>query len=178
MVHVLCTTTAIGLRDRAGRRCEAEAQKLITTEFTVQIIYVHESFGTPQERPTQSCVQDETELPRVRPDEPINCQLFSSSPGNTRKHCDGTVTTTAPKIDFEVHKRCPPCGHGIAVQIMAEKAEAGFRPTSRAMQKLNFRSSTNICGYFSVDSFWSIHEFVASEFGQLIVKNKHTEKWY
>jgi len=115
-------------------------------------------------------------FPTRRPDEPINGQLFSSSPGNTRKHCDGTVTTTAPKIDFEVHKRCPICGHGNAVQIMAEKAEAGFRPTSRAMQKLNFRSSTNICGYFSVDSFWSIHEFVASEFGQLIVNGSDREQ--
>jgi hypothetical protein len=68
MVHVLCTTTAIGLiLETEGRRCEAEAQKINTTEFiTVLMIYVQESFGsTPQEGPTRSCVQDETELPRV-----------------------------------------------------------------------------------------------------------------
>ncbi|KAL7569782.1 hypothetical protein ACA910_005724 [Epithemia clementina (nom. ined.)] len=70
-------------------------------------------------------------------------------------------------IDFKTAKRKEPVGHCIAVRITAENAEAGFQPTSGGIQELNFRSTPNVWGYFSMDSSGSIHEFADSQFGHL-----------
>mmetsp|Transcript_14027 Transcript_14027/g.20077 ORF Transcript_14027/g.20077 Transcript_14027/m.20077 type:complete len:2365 (+) Transcript_14027:253-7347(+) len=79
-------------------------------------------------------------------------------------------------IDFDNEKRCPPRGHCIAVRITAENAEAGFKPTSGVIQELNFRSTANVWGYFSMDSSGSIHEFADSQFGHLFANGPDREQ--
>jgi acetyl-CoA carboxylase/biotin carboxylase 1 len=80
------------------------------------------------------------------------------------------------KIDFENVPRVPPNGHCIAVRITAENAEAGFKPTSGGIQELNFRSTPNVWGYFSMDSSGSIHEFADSQFGHLFANGPDREQ--
>jgi hypothetical protein len=78
-------------------------------------------------------------------------------------------------IDFGVAERLPPAAHCIAVRITAENAEAGFKPTSGGIQELNFRSTPNVWGYFSMDSSGSIHEFADSQFGHLFASGPKRE---
>ena len=40
-------------------------------------------------------------------------------------------------------------GHLVAVRVTAENPDAGFN-SSDSLQELKFRSSTNVCGYFSI----------------------------
>jgi acetyl-CoA carboxylase/biotin carboxylase 1 len=79
-------------------------------------------------------------------------------------------------IDFEKVSRVPPYGHCIAVRITAENAEAGFKPTSGGIQELNFRSTPNVWGYFSMDSSGSIHEYADSQFGHLFASGIDREQ--
>jgi acetyl-CoA carboxylase / biotin carboxylase 1 len=80
------------------------------------------------------------------------------------------------KIAFESTPRVAPYGHCIAVRITAENAEAGFKPTSGGIQELNFRSTPNVWGYFSMDSSGSIHEFADSQFGHLFASGPDREQ--
>jgi acetyl-CoA carboxylase/biotin carboxylase 1 len=80
------------------------------------------------------------------------------------------------RIDFERTPRVKPNGHCIAVRITAENAEAGFKPTSGGIQELNFRSTPNVWGYFSMDSSGSIHEFADSQFGHLFASGDNREQ--
>ena len=52
-------------------------------------------------------------------------------------------------------------------EITAENPDAGFIPTSGAIRELNFRSTPNVWGYFSVDSSGRVHEYADSQFGHL-----------
>lgn len=70
-------------------------------------------------------------------------------------------------IDFDNEVQNPPDGHVIAARITAENANEGFTPTSGPIQELNFRSSPNVWGYFSVDSSGRVHEFADSQIGHL-----------
>lgn len=79
-------------------------------------------------------------------------------------------------IDFDTAVRNKPSGHCIAVRITAENAEAGFKPTSGGIQELNFRSTPNVWGYFSMDSSGSIHEFADSQFGHLFASGTNREQ--
>lgn len=79
-------------------------------------------------------------------------------------------------IDFDTTKRMPAHGHCIAVRITAENAEAGFKPTSGGIQELNFRSTPNVWGYFSMDSSGSIHEYADSQFGHLFASGNDREE--
>lgn len=50
----------------------------------------------------------------------------------------------------------------------AENPEAGFKPNSGTVQELNFRSSSNVWGYFSVNSSGGgVHEYADSQFGHV-----------
>ena len=79
------------------------------------------------------------------------------------------------KIDFEfqdpasvgVQRKPRPQGHVVAVRITAENPDAGFKPSSGTLQELNFRSSTNVWGYFSVGTAGGLHEFADSQFGHI-----------
>ncbi len=70
-------------------------------------------------------------------------------------------------INFDMEQRIPPEGHCIAVRITAENPDAGFQPTSGTIEELNFRSTPDVWGYFSVDSSGTVHEFADSQFGHL-----------
>ncbi|KZW01238.1 hypothetical protein EXIGLDRAFT_603199 [Exidia glandulosa HHB12029] len=87
----------------------------------------------------------------------------------------GMAPHAASEIDFDMIKpesnqtqRKPrPKGHVIAVRITAENPDAGFKPSSGTLQELNFRSNTNVWGYFSVGSAGGLHEFADSQFGHI-----------
>ena len=83
---------------------------------------------------------------------------------------NGTSEIDFDMVDPEASKlqRKPrPKGHVIAVRITAENPDAGFKPSSGSLQELNFRSSTNVWGYFSVGSAGGLHEFADSQFGHI-----------
>jgi len=86
------------------------------------------------------------------------------------------VSDSKSVIDFSKTERVPPYGHCIAVRITAENAEQGFKPTSGGIQELNFRSTPNVWGYFSMDSSGSIHEFADSQFGHLFASGPDREQ--
>lgn len=81
--------------------------------------------------------------------------------------------TTAIDFDFEdpasaaTQRKPSPKGHVVAVRITAENPDAGFKPSSGTLQELNFRSSTNVWGYFSVAAAGGLHEFADSQFGHI-----------
>ncbi|XP_055374657.1 acetyl-CoA carboxylase [Condylostylus longicornis] len=69
-------------------------------------------------------------------------------------------------IDFENPPNKPrPWGHVIAARITSENPDEGFKPSSGTVQELNFRSSKNVWGYFSVAASGGLHEFADSQFG-------------
>ena len=70
-------------------------------------------------------------------------------------------------FDIDNEKPKPPNGHVIACRITAENPDQGFRPTSGSLQELNFRSTRDVWGYFSVDSSGRVHEFADSQIGHL-----------
>ena len=96
--------------------------------------------------------------------------------GRDRFEDASDVSSGKSIIDFSVAERVPPHGHCIAVRITAENAEAGFKPTSGGIQELNFRSTPNVWGYFSMDSSGSIHEFADSQFGHLFASGPNREQ--
>ncbi|KAF8636390.1 hypothetical protein AX17_003572 [Amanita inopinata Kibby_2008] len=87
----------------------------------------------------------------------------------------GVAPNGTSEIDFDMTKpdsnqlqRKPrPKGHVVAVRITAENPDAGFKPSSGSLQELNFRSSTNVWGYFSVTTAGGLHEFADSQFGHI-----------
>ncbi|XP_052244589.1 acetyl-CoA carboxylase-like isoform X1 [Dreissena polymorpha] len=69
-------------------------------------------------------------------------------------------------INFERPAVKPqPKGHVIAARITSENPDEGFKPSSGTVQELNFRSSKNVWGYFSVTASGGLHEFADSQFG-------------
>ncbi|KZP16603.1 acetyl CoA carboxylase [Athelia psychrophila] len=87
----------------------------------------------------------------------------------------GVAHTGTSEIDFdmstaeskELQRKPRPKGHVVAVRITAENPDAGFKPSSGSIQELNFRSSTNVWGYFSVSTSGGLHEFADSQFGHI-----------
>ncbi|XP_045467140.1 acetyl-CoA carboxylase isoform X2 [Harmonia axyridis] len=70
------------------------------------------------------------------------------------------------EINFDNPKQKPqPWGHVIAARITSENPDEGFKPSSGTVQELNFRSSKNVWGYFSVAASGGLHEFADSQFG-------------
>ncbi|KAG7274690.1 hypothetical protein CRUP_021131 [Coryphaenoides rupestris] len=63
------------------------------------------------------------------------------------------------------HSVPSPRGHVIAARITSENPDEGFKPSSGTVQELNFRSSKNVWGYFSVGATGGLHEFADSQFG-------------
>ncbi|KAI1006577.1 Acetyl-CoA carboxylase [Podosphaera aphanis] len=81
----------------------------------------------------------------------------------------------ATEIDFDFSKesssqtqrRPTPKGHTTACRITSEDPGEGFKPSSGMMHELNFRSSSNVWGYFSVGTAGGIHSFSDSQFGHI-----------
>jgi acetyl-CoA carboxylase/biotin carboxylase 1 len=67
----------------------------------------------------------------------------------------------------QTQRKPAPKGHVVAVRITAENPDAGFKPSSGIIQELNFRSNTNVWGYFSVGTAGGLHEFADSQFGHI-----------
>ncbi|XP_056144354.1 acetyl-CoA carboxylase [Lampris incognitus] len=80
-------------------------------------------------------------------------------------------------INFE-GPDCTPCprGHVIAARIISENPDEGFKPSSGTVQELNFRSSKNVWGYFSVGATGGLHEFADSQFGHCFSWGENREE--
>uniref|UniRef100_A0A3Q2YRR4 acetyl-CoA carboxylase n=1 Tax=Hippocampus comes TaxID=109280 RepID=A0A3Q2YRR4_HIPCM len=80
-------------------------------------------------------------------------------------------------INFET-RECPPSprGHVIAARITSENPDEGFKPSSGTVQELNFRSSKNVWGYFSVGATGGLHEFADSQFGHCFSWGENREE--
>ncbi|XP_053336754.1 acetyl-CoA carboxylase 2 isoform X2 [Clarias gariepinus] len=80
-------------------------------------------------------------------------------------------------INFE-EPECVPCprGHVIAARITSENPDEGFKPSSGTVQELNFRSSKNVWGYFSVGAAGGLHEFADSQFGHCFSWGENREE--
>ncbi|KAJ3042399.1 acetyl-coenzyme-A carboxylase [Rhizophlyctis rosea] len=78
-------------------------------------------------------------------------------------------------IDFDfsdekshtILRKPKPKGHVIAARITAENPDAGFKPNSGKVLELNFRSNSNVWGYFSVNASGGVHEYADSQFGHI-----------
>ncbi|KAJ3240403.1 acetyl-coenzyme-A carboxylase [Chytriomyces hyalinus] len=68
---------------------------------------------------------------------------------------------------YQIQRKPSPKGHVIAARITAENPEAGFKPNSGKVLELNFRSNSNVWGYFSVNSSGGVHEYADSQFGHV-----------
>ncbi|KAM4746168.1 acetyl-CoA carboxylase 2 isoform 5-T5 [Anableps anableps] len=80
-------------------------------------------------------------------------------------------------INFETPDCIPnPRGHVIAVRITSENPDEGFKPSSGTVQELNFRSSKNVWGYFSVGPAGGLHEFADSQFGHCFSWGENREE--
>ncbi|KAI0480066.1 acetyl-CoA carboxylase [Xylariaceae sp. FL0804] len=87
----------------------------------------------------------------------------------------GVDPKTNTEIDFEfknpqsdkTQRRPQPRGHCTACRITSEDPGEGFKPSNGVMHDLNFRSSANVWGYFSVSTSSSIHSFSDSQFGHI-----------
>ncbi|KAJ5287104.1 Acetyl-CoA carboxylase [Penicillium angulare] len=87
----------------------------------------------------------------------------------------GVDPNTSSEIDFDfsseesfqVQRRPQPKGHTTACRITSEDPGEGFKPSSGTMHELNFRSSSNVWGYFSVGTAGGIHSFSDSQFGHI-----------
>ncbi|KAJ1656041.1 acetyl-coenzyme-A carboxylase [Dispira simplex] len=96
----------------------------------------------------------------------------------------GLAPTGTSTIDFsfenpqsvETQRRPTPKGHVIAVRITAENPDAGFKPSSGMMHELNFRSSNNVWGYFSVGTSGGLHEFADSQFGHIFAYGQNRQQ--
>ncbi|KAL2017532.1 hypothetical protein VTK56DRAFT_2024 [Thermocarpiscus australiensis] len=82
-------------------------------------------------------------------------------------------TTTEIDFDFKnpesekTQRRPTPKGHCTACRITSEDPGEGFKPSNGVLHDLNFRSSSNAWGYFSVGSAGGIHSFSDSQFGHI-----------
>ncbi|KAK9746194.1 Carbamoyl-phosphate synthase L chain, ATP binding domain [Popillia japonica] len=81
------------------------------------------------------------------------------------------------EIDFDNPRHKPqPWGHVIAARITSENPDEGFKPSSGTVQELNFRSSKNVWGYFSVAASGGLHEFADSQFGHCFSWGENREQ--
>ena len=72
-------------------------------------------------------------------------------------------------------ERIPVKGHCVAARITAENPDAGFQPTSGTIEEINFRSTPDVWGYFSVDSSGTVHEYADSQFGHLFAHGENRD---
>lgn len=95
----------------------------------------------------------------------------------------GVDPRTSTEIDFEfknpesekTQRRPRPKGHTTACRITSEDPGEGFKPSSGVMHDLNFRSSSNVWGYFSVSTQSKIHSFSDSQFGHIFAYGENRQ---
>ena len=87
------------------------------------------------------------------------------------------------EIDFEFknegsaqsQRRPKPTGHTTACRITSEDPGEGFKPSNGVMHELNFRSSSNVWGYFSVGTQGGIHSYSDSQFGHIFAYGENRQ---
>lgn len=87
----------------------------------------------------------------------------------------GVDPKASTEIDFNfenestavTQRRPKPRGHTTACRITSEDPGEGFKPSNGVLHDLNFRSSSNVWGYFSVGTQGGIHSFSDSQFGHI-----------
>ncbi|KAG5984994.1 Acetyl-CoA carboxylase [Claviceps digitariae] len=95
----------------------------------------------------------------------------------------GVDPRTAGEIDFEfknegtseTQRRPTPTGHTTACRITSEDPGEGFKPSNGVMHELNFRSSSNVWGYFSVGTQGGIHSYSDSQFGHIFAYGENRQ---
>ena len=91
-------------------------------------------------------------------------------------HTSTTIDFNFEKEDSGLSQRRPsPQGHCTACRITSEDPGEGFKPSSGTMHELNFRSSSNVWGYFSVGAASSIHNFSDSQFGHIFAYGENRQ---
>src|SRR5438045_7453579 len=70
---------------------------------------------------------------------------------------------------LKTQRRPKPTGHTTACRITSEDPGEGFKPSGGTMHELNFRSSSNVWGYFSVGTAGGMHRFSDSPFAHIFV---------
>ncbi|KAJ3000423.1 acetyl-coenzyme-A carboxylase [Globomyces sp. JEL0801] len=96
----------------------------------------------------------------------------------------GMTPTGRTPIDFDFSnpkssqiQRVPIAkGHVIATRITAENPDAGFKPNMGKFLELNFKSNSNVWGYFSVNVAGGVHEYADSQFGHLFAYGESREE--
>jgi len=79
-------------------------------------------------------------------------------------------------IDFMTEDYKDIDNHVIAARITAENPDDGFKPTSGRIERINFKSTPKVWGYFSVGANGGIHEFADSQFGHLFASGADREE--
>ncbi|POR31389.1 Acetyl-CoA carboxylase [Tolypocladium paradoxum] len=95
----------------------------------------------------------------------------------------GVDPRRSSEIDFEFkldatsesQRRPTPTGHTTACRITSEDPGEGFKPSNGVMHELNFRSSSNVWGYFSVGTQGGIHSFSDSQFGHIFAYGENRQ---
>ncbi|EFY98949.1 acetyl-CoA carboxylase [Metarhizium robertsii ARSEF 23] len=95
----------------------------------------------------------------------------------------GVDPRTSGEIDFEfksegtaqAQRRPTPTGHTTACRITSEDPGEGFKPSNGVMHELNFRSSSNVWGYFSVGTQGGIHSYSDSQFGHIFAYGENRQ---
>ncbi|RDA90621.1 hypothetical protein CP533_2785 [Ophiocordyceps camponoti-saundersi (nom. inval.)] len=95
----------------------------------------------------------------------------------------GVDPKASSAIDFEFkqhgtsqsQRRPTPTGHTTACRITSEDPGEGFKPSNGVMHELNFRSSSNVWGYFSVGTQGGIHSFSDSQFGHIFAYGENRQ---
>ncbi|KAL7800619.1 acetyl-CoA carboxylase [Trichoderma afarasin] len=95
----------------------------------------------------------------------------------------GVDPRTSSDIDFDFklegasgsQRRPQPKGHCTACRITSEDPGEGFKPSNGVMHELNFRSSSNAWGYFSVGTQGGIHSFSDSQFGHIFAYGENRQ---
>lgn len=95
----------------------------------------------------------------------------------------GVDPRASTPIDFEfksdasakIQRRPTAKGHTTACRITSEDPGEGFKPSNGVMHDLNFRSSSNVWGYFSVSTGSGIHSFSDSQFGHIFAYGENRQ---
>ena len=87
----------------------------------------------------------------------------------------GEDPDTDSPIDFTHREAHTLPGHVIACRVTAENPDMEFQPTSGVIQELNFRSTPDVWGYFSVAAKGGVHEYSDSQFGHMFALGETRE---
>lgn len=91
----------------------------------------------------------------------IAARITSENPDEVRLHHLASNTISVAHHCSSVLTRCH---------------SQGFKPSSGTVQELNFRSSKNVWGYFSVGATGGLHEFADSQFGHCFSWGENREE--